>query len=439
MKRLISDRLSSWKDSKRRKPLLLTGVRQCGKTYSLKAFGHDCFENTVYVNFEESSKLSSIFDYDFDVERILRELCVELKATIEPGRTLLILDEIQECPRAITSLKYFCENKADLHVIGAGSLLGIALRSSQISFPVGKVNRMQMYPLSFQEFLMAVGEGSRITALEDWPPDRPIPELHTVPLEKALKDYYIVGGMPEAVSTWTDTHDYREVEAVQQDILRDYQDDFAKHAPLSEVEKIRWIWDSVPVQLARENNKFVFSHVRKGKRSAELEDALQWLRDAGLVTPLYLVEKPQIPLSGEMDKTFFKVYLSDVGLLRCRAGLSPETILSDNPLFVRFKGALAENYALNEMTAQGLTCCFWRSGNTAEIDLLLEAKGRIVPVEIKYADNTRAKSFKEFCRRYKPALGIKSSLKNIGEYDCEGCRTLALPLYLLWNWQHYCG
>ena len=201
MKRLITAKLAAWKDSKRRKPLLLTGVRQCGKTWSLKAFGRDCFENTVYVNFEESEKLSSIFDYDFDVERILRELCLELKVTIEAGRTLLILDEIQECPRAITSLKYFCENKPDLHVIGAGSLLGVALRSSRISFPVGKVNRMQMYPLTFEEFLMATGEESRIAALREWPLDRPIPELHTIPLERALKDFYITGGMPEAVSS----------------------------------------------------------------------------------------------------------------------------------------------------------------------------------------------------------------------------------------------
>jgi predicted AAA+ superfamily ATPase len=228
------------------------------------------------------------------------------------------------------------------------------------------------------------------------------------------------------------------VEAVQKDILKDYRDDFAKHAPLSEVEKIRWIWDSVPVQLAKENNKFIFSHVHEGKRSAELEDALLWLRDAGLITPLYLVEKPQIPLSGEMDMTYFKVYLSDIGLLRCRAGLSPETILSGDPLFVRFKGAFSENYVLNEMIAQGLTCCFWRSGNTAEIDLLLEAKGHIIPVEVKSADNTRAKSFKEFCRRYQPRLGIKTSLKNIGQFDCEGCKALTLPLYLLWNWQQYC-
>ena len=438
MKRMITEKLAAWKDSRRRKPLLLTGVRQCGKTWSLKAFGHDFFEKTVYVNFEESGKLSSIFDYDYDVDRILRELCLELKVTIEPGKTLLILDEIQECPRAITSLKYFCENKADLHVIGAGSLLGVALRSSQISFPVGKVNRMQMYPLTFEEFLTATGEESRIAALRNWPLDRPIPELHTIPLEKALKDFYIVGGMPEAVSTWVDTHDYQEVEAVQKDILQDYRDDFAKHAPLSEVEKIRWIWDSVPVQLAKENNKFIFSHVHEGKRSAELEDALLWLRDAGLITPLYLVEKPQIPLSGEMDMTYFKVYLSDIGLLRCRAGLSPETILSGDPLFVRFKGAFSENYALNEMIAQDLICCFWRSGNTAEIDLLLEAKGHIIPVEVKSADNTRAKSFKEFCRRYQPRLGIKTSLKNIGQFDCEGCKALTLPLYLLWNWQQYC-
>lgn len=438
MKRLMMDALAAWKNSARRKPLLLTGVRQCGKTYTLKAFGRAYFENMVYVNFEENEKYAAIFDYDYNVDRILRELSQQVKSEIVPGSTLLILDEIQECPRAITALKYFCENKAELHVIGAGSLLGVALRNSQISFPVGKVNRMQMYPLSFREFLQAVGEENRIAALADWPEDRPIPALHTVPLEKALKDYLIVGGMPEAVSVWVDTHDYDEVEQVQREILRDYQDDFAKHAPLSEVEKIRWIWDSVPVQLAKENNKFVFSHVREGKRSAELEDALLWLRDAGLVQLLYMVEKPEVPLTGAMDLTYFKVYLSDVGLLRCRAGLSPETILNDDPLFIRLKGAISENYALNEMMNQGMTCAFWRSGNTAEVDLLLETRGHIIPVEVKSADNTRAKSFAEFCRRYAPPFGIKTSLKNIGASEKDGCSVLSLPLYLLWNWRHYC-
>ncbi|MBE5807391.1 MAG: ATP-binding protein [Clostridiales bacterium] len=437
MERTITTKLLEWKDSRRRKPLLLTGVRQCGKTYTLKAFGEACFESTVYVNFEESEKLSSIFDYDYDVERILREIALQYHTSIRPGSTLLILDEVQECPRAITSLKYFCENKPDLHVVAAGSLLGVALRDQQISFPVGKVNRLQMFPLTFQEFLRAVGEEDRMTLLSDWPVDRPIPALHTIPLERSLRDYYIVGGMPEAVTAWIETHDHRAVEEVQMEIIRDYRDDFAKHAPLSEVERIRWIWDSIPVQLAKENNKFMFSHVREGKRSAELEDALLWLRDAGLVHPLYLVDKPEIPLSGSMDMTYFKAYLSDIGLLRCRAGLSPETILTGAPLYMRFKGSLSENYALNEMIAQGITCGFWRSGNTAEVDLLLESHGRIVPVEVKAADNTRAKSYKEFCRRYHPSFGIKTSLKNIGEAECEGCRTLSLPLFLLWNWRKY--
>ena len=432
-------RLEQWKDDRRRKPLLLTGVRQCGKTYTLKEFGQRHFENTVYVNFEESEKLAAIFEYDFDVSRILRELEAHFHAVIAPGRTILIFDEIQECPRAITALKYFCENRRDLHLAAAGSLLGVALRGGQISFPVGKVNRLRMVPLSFEEFLGAIGEESRLSALRAWPVDRPIPELHTFPLERALQDYYIVGGMPEAVATWLQTRDYGAVEEVQREILQDYRDDFSKHGPTSVVEKICWIWDSVPVQLARENNKFVFSHVREGKRSAELEDALLWLNDAGLVTSLHRVEKPEVPLSGAMDRTYFKVYLSDIGLLRCRAGLSAGTILKGDMLFHRFKGAFCENYALNEMLAQGLTCAFWRSGNAAEVDLLAEHDGHIIPIEVKAADNTRAKSYREFCRRYSPPVGIKTSLKNIGASDIEGCRTISLPLYLLWNWKYYCG
>ena len=437
MERSIKKQLLSWKESERRKPLLLTGVRQCGKTYTLKDFGRQYFANTAYVNFEEHDRLSAIFDFDFDTERILKELSLQIKAPIKHGETLLIMDEIQECPRAITSLKYFCENQPGLYIVTAGSLLGVALRKEQISFPVGKVNRLQMYPLSFREFLDAAGEGPLADILSEWPTSRPLPELYSIPMEKALRDYYIVGGMPEVVKTWCDTRDYEAAEAVQKEILRDYSDDFAKHAPLSEVEKIRWIWDSVPVQLAKDNNKFVFSHVREGKRSSELEDALLWLRDAGLINLLYKVEKPEIPLSGSVDATYFKVYMSDIGLLRCRAGLSPETILTGNSLYERFKGSLSENYALNEMLVQDTACYFWRSGNTAELDLLLEDHGRMIPMEVKSADNTRAKSYIEFCRRYSPEIGFKTSLKNIGEYDCEGCRTVSLPLYLLWNWKRY--
>ena len=347
MHREILNDLEKWKDKSRRKPLILTGVRQCGKTYIVNEFARKNFESYVYVNFESDETLAAIFDYDFDVDRIIKELEQHFKIQITPGKTLIFFDEIHECTRAITSLKYFCEKKRELHIVCAGSLLGVALKKKQISFPVGKVNRIQLYPMSFKEFIIANGRADLIDIFKEWPIDREIPKLYTVPMEELLKAYYIVGGMPEVVNTWIETHDYNEVIEVQNEILDDYSDDFSKHAPLTDVPKIRWIWDSVPVQLAKENNKFIFSHVKEGKRSAELEDALQWLVDAGLLVKAELVEKPELPLEGAADKTYFKVYMSDIGLLRAKSKVSVNTILEETDLYVRYKGAFAENYVLN--------------------------------------------------------------------------------------------
>ncbi|MBR0420515.1 MAG: ATP-binding protein [Erysipelotrichaceae bacterium] len=437
MYREIINELIKWKNSQRRKPLLLTGVRQCGKTYIVNEFGENHFSNIVSLNFEESENVRAIFDYDFDVERIIGEIERHTGENVIPGETLLFFDEIQNCPRAITSLKYFCENKRDLHVVCAGSLLGVAIKREQVSFPVGKVNRLELYPMSFKEFVIASGREDLIETLQDWPVDRMIPDLYSVPMKKLLKEYYIVGGMPEAVQAWIDTQSYEEVGEVHKEVLRDYADDFSKHAPLSDVPKIRWIWDSVPVQLAKENNKFVFSHVKEGKRSAELEDALQWLNDAGLISQLYLVEKPELPLSGFADKTYFKVYMSDLGLLRTKSGIAPETILNETDMYIRFKGALAENFVLNELRSIGKVPYFWRSGNTAEVDFIYEDQESFVPVEVKAADNTQAKSYKQFCKKYKPSYGYKISEKNIGSNMCVQTRTISLPHYLIWDLDHY--
>ena len=438
MHREILSCLEAWKEKNRRKPLLITGVRQCGKTYIVDEFASKNFESYVKVNFESENKLSAIFDYDFDVERIVREIENHFKTKIVPGTSLVFFDEIQECPRAITALKYFCENMRDLHIICAGSLLGVALKQEQISFPVGKVNRLQLYPMNFKEFVIANGRSDLIEVFDEWPVDRVIPELYKTPMEKLLKEYYIVGGMPEAVKTWIETHDYDEVEEVQNEILDGYADDFSKHVPLREVPKIRWIWDSVPVQLAKENNKFIFSHVREGKRSAELEDALQWLVDAGLVIKIELVEKPEIPIAGFADKTYFKVYMSDVGLLRARSKVSPGTIRDETDSYNKYKGAFAENYVVNELIALGKAPYFWRSGNTAEVDFIYEEDGRMIPVEVKSADNTQAKSYKQFCKRYRPAKGIKLSAKNIARNLFESTITYSIPLYLGWNLERYC-
>ena len=433
MQRDFIQNLIEWKDSKRRKPLILTGVRQCGKTYLLKEFGSKYFEDFCYINFESAGKYSAIFEYDFDVKRILRELELAENVKITAGKTLLIFNEIQECPKAITSLKYFCENLQELHLVCAGSLLGVALKKENISFPVGKVNRMQLYPMSFKEYLQAVGEGKYIELFNDWNINREIPELYTVPLERHLKNYYIVGGMPEAVKEFAESGDYAEVAKIQDEILSDYSDDFSKHAPISEIEKIRMIWDSIPKQLAKENNKFVFSHVKEGKRAHELEAALQWLKNSGLVHLVELVQNAELPLSSNADSTYFKVYMADSGLLCRRLGLSYKNILEENTALSTFKGAITENYVLQELIVQNKVPYFWRSGNTAELDFLFEEDGNVIPVEVKAATNTQAKSFKQFCKKYQNKTGFKLSLKNIAENDCEGTNAVNLPLYLLWN------
>lgn len=433
MQREIMKDLVAWKDGPRRKPLMITGVRQCGKTYIVKKFAEECFESFVRINFEEMEAASAIFEYDFDVARIVFEIEFLTKRKITVGKTLLFFDEIQQCPRAVTALKYFCENMPELHVVCAGSLLGVALARDKVSFPVGKVSRLRLYPMSFKEFAIASGRGELVDLLSEWPADRPIPDLYARPMGKLLKEFYVVGGMPDAVATWLDTRDFTSVERIQRDILADYADDFSKHAPIAEVPKIRWVWDSVPVQLAKENNKFVFSHVKAGKRSADLEDAMQWLADAGLIIRACLVEKPELPLAGFADRTYFKVYMSDIGLLRVRSGVSAETVMEGSAGYRRFKGAFAENYVLNELVSQGKEPFFWRSGNTAEVDFVYQAGGGIVPVEVKAADNTQAKSYRQFCRAYSPAYGFKLSERNLGVNMCEQTRTVSLPLYLCWN------
>ena len=432
MKRSIIEELIKWKSSKRRKPLLLTGVRQCGKTHILKEFGEQYFEDTCYINFEENENYKSFFEFDFNTDRILKEIELVENKEINVGKTLLIFDEIQEAPRAITALKYFCENKRELHIVCAGSLLGVALKRENISFPVGKVNRMQMYPMSFREFMIACGEEKYIEIFHEWQVDREIPELYMKPMEKLYKEYLIVGGMPEAVNEYITSRDFAAVGEIQDEILTDYADDFSKHAPVSEIEKIRLIWDSVPKQLAKENNKFVFSHVKEGKRAHELEASLQWLKNSGLIHMTELVQNAEIPLSAYADATYFKVYMSDVGLLCRRLGISHKNVLEDNwP--ITFKGAITENYVLNELICLNKAPYFWRSGNSAELDFVYEEDGEIFPVEVKAAANTQAKSYKQFCKKYKAKAGYKLSLKNIAHNDCEGVFTISLPLYLQWN------
>ncbi len=432
------ENLVSWKNKKTRKPLLVLGVRQCGKTYLIKEFGAKEFEDMAYCNFDGNKGLQSIFDYDFDTARILDELgSVVLGKQIVPGRTLLVLDEIQDCPRAIQSLKYFCENLPELHVIAAGSLLGIALKEQGVSFPVGKVERLEMFPMSFEEFVIADGGEKYINGISRLPLEREISELYSVPLKKYLQNYYIVGGMPESVQKWIDTHDYTEVDKIQNQILQDYSDDFGKHANAETAIKIKLIWDAIPSQIAKDNNKFIFSHVKEGARAKDLEDALEWLVSAGLVYKLNLVPTPQLPLEGMKDNTYFKVYMADIGLLRKKSNVNYRTILNGDASYIQFRGAFAENYVLSQLKCLGVPAYFWRTQADAEVDFISDWEGVLFPIEVKSADNTKAKSLQLFCKRFAPKIAFRSSLKNVGDNVNGSTHEWSLPLYVLFRLKEY--
>lgn len=438
MERNAYQNLLKWKNRSKRKPLIVTGVRQCGKTYLIKEFGKAEFSDVAYFNFDGEEGLQSVFDYNFDTERILDELGSVVRGKkITIGETLVIFDEIQACPRAIQCLKYFCENIPELHIIAAGSLLGVALREKGISFPVGKVERLEMYPMSFDEFVKADSGEKYLDGLNKLAREREIPQLYTIPLEKYYKNYLIVGGMPEAVQVWVDTHDYHEIEEVQDRILKDYADDFGKHTEPDTATKIRMIWDSIPTQIAKDNSKFIFSHVKQGARAKDLEDALAWLVNSGIALKLDLVSTPEIPLSGMADATYFKVYMADVGLLRKKANVNYRTILEDSNAFVHFKGALAENYILVQLKCMGITPYFWRTKADAELDFITDYEGELIPIEVKSADNTRAKSLHLFCNRYRPKLAFKSSLKNVGDNMDGDTHVWSVPLYAFYKFKNY--
>ena len=427
MKRDITQELLAWKEQPNRKPLVLKGVRQCGKTYILKEFGREYYKDVAYFNFEETRSLNSLFEQDYDVKRILFELGLFLGRTIAPGNTLIILDEIQECPRAITALKYFCENAPEYHVACAGSLLGLAIHENQ-SFPVGKVDIRTLYPMSFYEFLSATGNEALADYLTRFQPGSSVSELIGGKLRTALKQYYVVGGMPEAVSVWCETGDLEKVEAVQQDILASYELDFAKHAPPSEFPKLSAIWASVPQQLAKPNSKFIFSHVKKGWRSKDLEDALQWLIRAGLVYQVCKVEKPFMPLSSYADATSFKLYLCDVGLLRRLARLPAQVVLDSSGIYTEFKGVMTENYVLGELVKHvDATPYYWVSGNSAEVDFIVQCGAHIVPIEVKAESNVKARSLAEYRKKYAPPVSVKTSMLD----EVSGHEVRLIPLYLI--------
>lgn len=434
MRRDLKSKLIAWKNSPDRKPLIIKGVRQSGKTYLLKEFGETQYEDVAYFNFEGNASLQARFDEDLEVGRIITELGILRNKAIKPNQTLIIFDEIQFCNKALTSLKYFCENAPDYHIACAGSLLGIAL-SRPLSFPVGKVDFLTLRPMNFYEFLLANGEDMLCEYLSQLPPAHKVSDLFVDKLERYLKHYYITGGMPEVVDQWVRTKDVIAIESVQQKILDSYELDFAKHAPTKDFPKLSAIWRSIPEQLAKENSKFVFSQVRQGLRAKDLEDALEWLLSAGLAYKVVKIEKPFLPLSSYADHTFFKLYMVDIGLLRRMSNLPAQAILEKNELFKEFKGALVENYVLCELVnLQETTPFYWKSANLAEVDFITQIGMDIVPIEVKSERNDRAKSLAFYRKKYEPRVSVKSTMNNV-----SGDEVKNIPLYLMWRMDDYTG
>lgn len=428
-------KLQEWKDSRKRKPLVLMGARQVGKTWLMEEFARREFkEDFVVVNFMRRQSLCrQLESMDIDPKGLVRLLQTATGRRIVPGRTLLILDEIQECPSALTSLKFFYEDMPELAVMAAGSLLGLSfgsdVESKKGSFPVGKVDRINISPMTFSEFLIANEKTALLEAIDagDWP----CVELLSGELELLLKNYLIVGGMPEVVGDWVETGSLVEARRTQQRILADYADDFKKHAPLDLLPKIRLIWESIPAQLAKANEKFRYANVRHGARARDYETALEWLKDAGLLHRLRRVCPPGLPLSHYMDSGSFKVFVHDVGLLGAMSSLDPSIVLEGNSLFSHFKGALTEQFVLQELTALGIESGYWTPEvGISEVDFVVQGRKAVYPVEVKSATNTKAKSLGVYIDAYQPTFAVKTSLKNFSM-----SRTVrSLPLYAFSRW-----
>ncbi len=427
MKRFLMDALVKWKNKSNRKPLVLKGARQTGKTWLMKEFGRRYFQSVVYINFDMSTRMKKVFDGDFQIDRILLALNAETGVRIEPEKTLIIFDEIQEAPRAIEALKYFCENAPEYPVIAAGSLLGIAIHMG-ISFPVGKVQILQLYPMSFREFLLAIGEKEleKLIDVRDYETMR----LFRDKYQNLLRYYYYVGGMPEAVEDFTLNHDFSSVRDIQNSILELYENDFGKHIEKKELERLRMIWHAIPMQLAKENKKFFFGQIKKGARSSTYEIAIRWLEDCGLIHRVYRVTKPAIPLSAYKELNVFKIYLLDVGLLGAMSGLSSQAIIDGSTVFTEFKGALTEQYVLQQFLSDTEYVPYYFSPSEHnEIDFVVQRATDIVPVEVKAEENLHAKSLKAYCDKYKPALAVRTSMTDYREQDWM----VNLPLYAIHN------
>lgn len=426
MYRIAIEKLYRWKESRRRKPLIIQGARQVGKTWLMKEFGRSAYRDMIYINFDSNSRMAELFASDLNTDRLIMGIELYAGKKIDPGSTLLIFDEVQEVSRALSSLKYFYENAPQYHIICAGSLLGIALHEGT-SFPVGKVDFLELYPLSFREFLMAV-TGTQFAKLLDSQDYKMITSFKQTYIE-ALKQYYFIGGMPEAVKNFTEERDFYEVREVQKRILEAYEQDFSKHAPLEIVPKIRMVWNSIPSQLAKENKKFLYGLVREGGRAKEYETAIMWLCDCGLVYKIERVKGGGIPLKAYVDQKAFKLFVVDVGLLGCMTGLSPKILLDGKDLFKEFKGALTEQYVCQQLkTLENLSIYYYTNDRgSCEVDFVVDTGERTVPVEVKAEVNLKAKSLKTYYEKYQPEISIRTSM---ADYRPEEW-LMNLPLYAI--------
>lgn len=426
MYRIAIEKLLKWKQSKRRKPLIIEGARQVGKTWLMKEFGRQSYADTVYINFDSNSRMAELFASDLDTDRLIMGLELYVGHKIDPNNSLLVFDEVQEVPRAMASLKYFYENAPQYHIVCAGSLLGIALHQGT-SFPVGKVDFLKLYPLSFKEFLMATGK-EQFAVLLNSQDFQMIASFKQTYID-ALKHYYFVGGMPEAVQSFAENKDFNEVRDIQKRILAAYEQDFSKHAPNEIVPRLRMLWNSVPSQLAKENKKFIYGLVREGARAKDYETALLWLSDCGLVHKVSRVNTVGIPLRAYEDLKAFKLFVVDVGLLGCMAGLRQRTLLDGNDLFVEFKGALTEQYVCQQLkTIEDLDVYYYTNDRgSCEIDFVVDTGERIVPVEVKAEVNLRAKSLKTYHEKFAPEVSVRTSM---ADYKKEEW-LVNLPLYAI--------
>ncbi|MCL2287170.1 MAG: ATP-binding protein [Firmicutes bacterium] len=427
MERKIMKKLLDWKNSPRRKPLILSGARQVGKTYISLTFGKEQYKNTVYLNMEDSGQVTAIFERDLKPERIIRELSAHSGQSIFPGDTLIIFDEIQSCERALTSLKYFCENAPEYHIIAAGSLLGVATNRKNYSFPVGKVDMLTMLPLDFEEYLLATGNEAILGLIKESYENFTPLSLHETAMD-IYKTYLVVGGMPQAVLEYVKTNDFNFVLAAQKTINDGYIADMAKYATANETTKIKAAWESLPAQLAKENRKFQYKVIKSGAKAHEYELPIDWMKFAGIINKCVRITEGKLPLTAYAANDSFKIYMVDTGLLCSKFGIAANVVLNGSPSFDGFKGALAENYICQCLVANGFTPFYWSSPGKAELDFVFQDnQGNIVPLEGKSADNVKSKSLRQFVSIYKPEYSVRVSTKNFGYEN----NIKSIPLYAL--------